>query len=117
MNPGIRTAGICGSVVFIITALPGFYRQSGLSNWDLMGSASFSGFELLISMGFSLLGALVAGVIGYFIGNIWNNPQGNKRRRRKTKPVKTKRASESIAGPSGESDGSSEETENPEVSE
>jgi hypothetical protein len=82
MKLSIKLAGLCGSGVFILTALPGFYQQIKPASVDAMIFEMVPGMEILEILGISLLGALVAGGIGYKIGEILSNPAGNTRKHR-----------------------------------
>ncbi len=85
MKLAIKTAGLCASGAFIITALPGFYQQVKPVSAASMMTASVEGIGLLETLGFSLLGALVAGFLGYMLGEVLAKPQ----RKAAKKPART----------------------------
>ncbi|HEY9686310.1 MAG TPA: hypothetical protein V6C52_04975 [Coleofasciculaceae cyanobacterium] len=82
MKLSIKLAGLFGSGVFICTALPGFYQQIKPASVESMIYDMVPGMEILETLGVSLLGALVAGGIGYKIGDILSNPAGNYQKQR-----------------------------------
>jgi hypothetical protein len=77
MKLSIKLAGLFGSGVFVLTAVPGFFQQVKPSDINAMMSDAPQGMNILESLGFSLLGAVVAGVIGYIMGDILSSPRGN----------------------------------------
>jgi len=83
MKLNARVAGICASGTFIITTLPAFFTQ-----WkpnSIMGD-SFSGVSLVESLLFSVLGALLAGFIGFLIGSVLSKPAGKKKKTKSPHP-------------------------------
>ena len=85
MNLAVRMAGLCGTSVFLFTAMPGFYRQIQPQNFAQMATDTFSGMSMLETIFLSLSGAIAAGFIGYIIGDIWAKPTG---KRKKKAPLK-----------------------------
>ncbi len=75
MKLNTKVGGICASLTFLITALPGFYQQARPTDFNFISSDSFSGMAVVETLAISLLGALAAGMIGYIIGDILSNPQ------------------------------------------
>lgn len=76
MKLPVKAAGLCGSMTFLITAMPGFYQQIRPTDFSLMATHSFSGMAVIETLILSLLGSIVAGAIGYKIGEILAKPQG-----------------------------------------
>ncbi len=81
MNLSVRMAGLCGTSVFLVTALPGFYRQIQPQDFTQMASDTFSGMAMLETLLLSLSGAIAAGFIGYIIGDIWAKPTGKRKKK------------------------------------
>lgn len=82
MKLSVRIAGVCASGFFMLTALPGFYHQIGGGGLS-PSSAPISGVSLMETLLLSLAGSVIAGVIGYKIGEILSHPKG-----RQVKPVR-----------------------------
>jgi hypothetical protein len=78
MKLAVKSAGLCASSAFIITALPAFFQQVAPLTQSIAPPGTLQGMTLIETILFSLAGALVAGSIGYIIGDILANPQGNK---------------------------------------
>lgn len=76
MKLPMKVAGICWSLTFLVTAIPGFYQQTRPTDFAAMSSQSFSGMAIFETLLVSLIGSLAAGMIGYIIGDILSNPQG-----------------------------------------
>lgn len=75
MKLNTKVGGICASLTFLITAIPGFYQQARPTDLNFISSGSFSGMAVVETLAISLLGALAAGMIGYIIGDILSNPK------------------------------------------
>ncbi len=75
MKLNTKVGGICASLTFLITAIPGFYQQARPTDLNFIASTSFSGMAVVETLAISLLGAMAAGMIGYTIGDILSNPQ------------------------------------------
>jgi hypothetical protein len=80
MNLSLRLAGIFGTFVFLLTSLPGFYRQIQPHDFSQMATDSFSGMSMLETIFLSLGGAMAAGFIGYTIGDILSKPNGKRKK-------------------------------------
>jgi hypothetical protein len=76
MKLPMKVAGICWSLTFLVTAIPGFYQQTRPTDFTTMSSQSFSGMAIFETLLVSMIGSLAAGMIGYIIGDILSNPQG-----------------------------------------
>src|ERR1044072_4571855 len=76
MKLSVKLAGLFGSGVFIITALPGFYQHVKPASMQSMVNDVIQGMDILETLGISLGGAILAGAIGYLIGDILSKPQG-----------------------------------------
>ncbi len=85
MKLAVKFAGLLGSGVFLLTALPGFYQNVKPVSMDAMIYESVPGISILESLGMSLAGAVVAGIIGYMIGDILSKPKGKPKRSRSAK--------------------------------
>jgi Mn2+/Fe2+ NRAMP family transporter len=79
MNLSMRIAGLCASGAFIVTALPAFFQQWSPNSPML---DSFTGMSLLESLLISLIGAVIAGIIGFQIGKILSKPAGKKKKKK-----------------------------------
>lgn len=88
MKLPLKLAGLFGSGVFILTAIPGFYQQVKPASLNAMMTDAIQGMAILEKLGISLLGALVAGVLGFVIGDIFSKPRG-KVKKPKPKPAKS----------------------------
>lgn len=75
MKLNTKVAGICASLTFLITAIPGFYQQARPTDFNFISVDSFSGMAVVETLVISLLGSLAAGMIGYLIGDILSHPQ------------------------------------------
>lgn len=83
MKLPIQMAGLCASGAFIVTALPGFFQQVRPTSFATIGTEIISGANLLETLAFSLAGTVVAGLIGFQIGQIMATPQKTPPRKRK----------------------------------
>jgi hypothetical protein len=75
MKLNTKVGGICASLTFLITAIPGFYQQARPTAFNFIASDSFSGMAVVETLAISLLGAMAAWMIGYIIGDILSHPQ------------------------------------------
>lgn len=80
MNLSVRLAGICGTSVFLLTSMPGFYKQIQPQDFAQMATGTISGTSLLETMVLSLGGAIAAGFIGYIIGDILSHPDAKRKK-------------------------------------
>jgi hypothetical protein len=87
MNLAMRLAGLFGTAVFLLTAMPGFYRQIEPHDFSQMATDTISGMSMLETLLISLGGSVAAGFVGYMIGDILSHPQG--KRKKKTPPKNT----------------------------
>lgn len=77
MKLAVKSAWMCASAVFLITAMPAFFEQiAPLGVVSTVPVGNFQGMTLIETTIFSLMGSLMAGAIGYIIGDILANPQG-----------------------------------------
>lgn len=76
MKLPMKVAGMCWSLTFLVTAVPGFYQQTRPMDFATASAESFSGLAVLETLSVSLIGSFAAGMIGYMIGNILSHPQG-----------------------------------------
>lgn len=83
MKLPVKAAGLCGSMTFLITAMPGFYQQIRPTDFSAMATNSFSGMAVIETLIMSLLGSIIAGSIGYKIGEILAKPQGAPKSQKK----------------------------------
>lgn len=89
MKLSVRLAGLCGSGAFLLSALPGFYQQAKPTDIAQMATDVIPGVNIIETLLLSLGGAIVAGFIGYLIGDILSNPKGHPKKK-KTPPGKDK---------------------------
>jgi hypothetical protein len=80
MNLSVRLAGMCGTSVFLLTAMPSFYKQIQPQDFAQMATGTISGTALLETMILSLGGAIAAGFIGYTIGDILSHPDPKRKK-------------------------------------
>lgn len=85
MKLSVRLAGLCGSGAFILSALPGFYQQAKPTDFEQMATVVLPGMSIIETMLISLGGSVVAGFIGYLIGDILSNPKGNPKKKKQAK--------------------------------
>ncbi|WP_303672739.1 hypothetical protein [Vampirovibrio chlorellavorus] len=85
MKLNSKVGGICASLTFLITAIPGFYQQARPTDLNFIAANSFSGMAVVETLAISLLGAMAAWMIGYTIGEILSNPQ--KAAKQKAQPM------------------------------
>jgi hypothetical protein len=83
MKLSIQIAGLCASGAFLCTALPGFYQQTKPVSIANMAQEAVPGMTILENVALSLAGALLAGFLGYVIGDILSNPKGNSKKQKK----------------------------------
>jgi hypothetical protein len=72
----MKLSGICGSGIFILTAIPGYFQLIRPTDFTALASEPVSGITLLENLIFSLGGACVGGILGFFMGKIMESPQG-----------------------------------------
>ena len=75
MKLALRTAGLCASGVFLLAALPAFFAQVAPMGLASGASVGIRGIALAETLVVSLTGAAMAGVLGYWIGDILAHPQ------------------------------------------
>lgn len=85
MKLSVRMAGICGSGAFILAALPGFYQQAKPVDISQMATGVLPGMNIIETLLISLGGSIVAGFIGYLIGDILANPKGPPKKKKQPK--------------------------------
>lgn len=76
-----RLAGIFATAVFIVTALPGFFRQVQPHDLTQMATDTFSGVSLMETLLVSVGGAVAAAIIGYMIGDILTHPAPKRKKK------------------------------------
>ncbi|HEY9745485.1 MAG TPA: hypothetical protein V6C99_04640 [Oculatellaceae cyanobacterium] len=76
MKLTVKTAGLCASGAFLITALPPFFTKITSMSIAAQPLDAPQSLDIIETIIFSLIGAFVAGVIGYLIGDILAHPQG-----------------------------------------
>lgn len=76
MKLPMKVAGLCWSVTFLVTAVPGFYNQTRPMDFNTISAESFSGMAIVETLAVSLIGSFAAAIIGFMIGDILSNPQG-----------------------------------------
>jgi len=81
MNLSMRLAGIFGTAVFLLTAMPGFYKQIEPHDFSQMATDTISGMSMLETLLISLGGGIGAGFVGYMIGDILSHPQGKRKKK------------------------------------
>jgi hypothetical protein len=94
MKLPVQLAGLFASGAFIVTALPSFFQQVLPSQLSMSTSSNMeliSGVSLAETLLFSLGGTVVAGIIGFMIGNILSKPSG-KPKKAKSQPLGKKSA-------------------------
>lgn len=74
MKLAIRSAWLCASGVFLVTALPAFFREVAPVGLSVVPVDALQGMAIVETIVFSLIGSLMAGGIGYIIGDILGNP-------------------------------------------
>lgn len=77
MKLSVKLAGLFGSGVFIITAIPGFFQHIRPTSLSGMANEAVQGMAIMETLFFALLGTGIAAVIGYIIGDILSKPMGN----------------------------------------
>jgi hypothetical protein len=78
MKLAVKSAGLCASSAFLVTALPAFFEQVAPIGLSKVPLNTLQGMDVFEMIAFSLGGAAIAGAIGYIIGDILANPQGSK---------------------------------------
>lgn len=76
MKLPMKVAGLCWSVTFLVTAVPGFYQQTRPMDFASISTETFSGMAIVETLSISLIGSIAAAMIGYMIGDILSSPQG-----------------------------------------
>lgn len=79
MKLSLRLAGLCASATFILAGFPGLFQRLSPLNPDALDSPS--GMDLLEPLLFSVAGMVLAGLIGFQIGNILSHPTGQRTKR------------------------------------
>ena len=79
MKLSMKLAGLFASGSFIVTGMPGLFQRLSLT--DLSASETLSGIDLLETLLLSLAGTVVAGFIGFQVGNILLHPKAKKNTR------------------------------------
>lgn len=82
MNLSVRLAGLFGTSVFLLTAMPGFFKQIQPYDVAQMATDTISGVGLLETMALSLGGAIGAGIIGYTMGDILTHPDTRRSKKK-----------------------------------
>jgi hypothetical protein len=98
MKLNVRVAGICASGAFIVTALPSFFTQWKQDTQP--SNDAFSGYDLVETLMFCILGAILAAMIGFVIGNVLSRPAGKKKKRQAQASSPSSATSESQIPPS-----------------
>lgn len=75
MKLPMKVAGLCWSVTFLVTAVPGFYNQTRPMDFNTISTETFSGMAVVETLAVSLIGSFAAAIIGFMIGDILSNPQ------------------------------------------
>jgi hypothetical protein len=82
MKLNMKMGGLCASGAFVLVTYTAFFqliRSVNLVSSSILGSPpAFSPMKFLGIIGLGLLGALIAGSIGYEIGNILSHPKGER---------------------------------------
>lgn len=81
MNLSIRLAGLFATAVFIVTALPGFFKQVQPHDLTQMATDTISGVSLMETLLISVGGAVAAAIIGYMIGEILTHPEPRRKKK------------------------------------
>ncbi|WP_373531509.1 hypothetical protein [Vampirovibrio sp.] len=76
MKLPMKVAGLCWSITFLVTSVPGFYQQTRPMDFAAITTESFSGMAIVETLAVSLLGSFAAAIIGFMIGDILSNPHG-----------------------------------------
>jgi hypothetical protein len=82
MNLAMRLAGLFATFVFLLTAMPGFFKQIQPQDMAQMANDTFSGVSLLETLMLSVGGAVAAGVIGYIMGDILTHPDTRRSKKK-----------------------------------
>ena len=77
MKLAVKSAWMCASGVFLVTAMPPFLEKIAPFGYTVT-PGTLQGMAIIELMIFSLMGSLMAGAIGYIIGDILANPQGKE---------------------------------------
>lgn len=77
MKLSVKLAGLFASATFLITGMPALFQR--VSPTDLAATETLSGIDMLETLLMSMGGTLVAGFIGYQIGNIMLHPKAKKK--------------------------------------
>jgi len=82
MNLSVRLAGLFATTVFLLTAMPGFFKQIQPYDIGQMANETISGVSLLETLMLSVGGAVAAGIIGYIMGDILTHPDIRKTKKK-----------------------------------
>jgi hypothetical protein len=82
MNLAMRLAGLFATFVFLLTAMPGFFKQVQPHDIAQMANDTFSGISLMETLMLSVGGAVAAGVIGYIMGDILTHPDTRRSKKK-----------------------------------
>jgi hypothetical protein len=84
MKLSLRLAGLCASATFILAGFPGLFQRLSPLNPDALDT--LSGMDLLEPLLFSVAGMVLAGLIGFQIGNILSHPAGHRMKKPPSRP-------------------------------
>lgn len=82
----VKFAGLCSSGTFLVTAMPAFFQKIALFGLFNESSGTLQGVQIIETLIFSLMGSIMAGAIGYVIGDILSHPDAKPTHTTKEKP-------------------------------
>ena len=82
MNLSVRLAGLFATSVFLLTAMPGFFKQIQPYDVGQMATEPISGIAMLETLILSVGGAIGAGIIGYTMGDILTHPDTRRSKKK-----------------------------------
>jgi len=87
MKATLQGALLCGSAAFLVTITPEIFQQIMPVGFGSISVANFQAITLLESLLMAGVSALVAGAIGYIIGDILSHPEGKLEQARENAPA------------------------------
>ncbi len=113
MKLPMKVAGMCWSITFLVTAIPGFYQQTRPANFGSISTETFSGMTVLETLALSVVGSFAAGMFGYMIGDILSRPANHPKNKKTTEVSKPEPLRGSASMPSVPSEPSAAEAISP----
>jgi hypothetical protein len=92
MKLSFKLGGLCGSGAFLVTATPVFFQYVLPLSFLPDVTDTLHSLDVFESLGISLLGSVLIGAIGYIIGDILSNPNGEPHKPTTASPAKPNKA-------------------------